>query len=249
MPRAVALRQEAPAPGVEIARLAEHVRPVALADQQVLPLLDALRPLVPWQGLARGISVRCEGVGATSLALATVAAASDAGAWVAAVGFPRLGLAAASRLGVSLARLLLVDEPPGAEPWNPERWAQVLGALAGAVDLVLVGGAVRVRRSDARRLQARARERGTTIVSVGADGAADGTPDLVLDATSASWTGIGAGHGHLRARQVCVQATGRRLPRPRTATLWLTGPEGQVAPVEPTASVTPFRNRQGVAVR
>ena len=44
MPNAAALR---PASGVEIARLAEHVRPVALAGEQVLPVHDALRPLLP----------------------------------------------------------------------------------------------------------------------------------------------------------------------------------------------------------
>jgi hypothetical protein len=188
------------------------------------------------------VTVACQGLAATSMALATAAAASAAGSWVVGVGCPRLGLAAAADVGVALGRLALVDAD---RSWDPERSAQVLGALVGGVDLVLVGRAVRLRPGDARRLTARARERGTTLVLVGAPPGWSEAPDLSLRVAGATWQGIGAGHGHLRARQVHVEATGRRrAARPRSADLWLLDPDGQVAPVEPTASVTVLAPRR-----
>ncbi|MDP8986796.1 MAG: hypothetical protein M3N11_00370, partial [Actinomycetota bacterium] len=49
----------------------ERARPVALAGEQVLPVLDPLRPLLPEGGLRRGTTVTVDGAsGATSLALA-----------------------------------------------------------------------------------------------------------------------------------------------------------------------------------
>jgi hypothetical protein len=237
-----------------LARIAERVRPVALADEQTLPVLAALDGLMPWAGgLARGVTVGCTGVGATSLTLALTAAATSAGAWAAAVGLPDLGLAAAHGLGVDLRRLALVDPPP------PERWAEVVGALVGAFDLVLLGPTHRVRPGDSRRLAARARERGTTLLlasssATGPSGAAvrwPEAPDLQLAVTRVRWDGLGQGHGHLRARKVRIETSGRRrAARPRTADLWLLDPDGRVAVVEPEATVTPFaaptdRDRSG----
>src|SRR5690606_36274173 len=142
-----------------LVRLAERVRPVALADEHVHPVLPALAGLLPWAGgLARGVTVGCAGPGATSLALALAAEATRAGAWAASVGLPDLGLVAADGLGIDLHRFAMVEPPP------PGRWAEVVGALVGAVDLVLLAPAHRVRPGDARRLAARARERGTTLL-------------------------------------------------------------------------------------
>ncbi|MBA2496786.1 MAG: hypothetical protein H0V33_06755, partial [Acidimicrobiia bacterium] len=97
----------------ELAALAERVRPTVLAGEQVLPVLGALDGLLPG-GLRRGSSLAV-GVGragrpggATSLALAVAAGPSAAGSWVAAVGVPSLGLAAAAGYGVDLDRLVLV---------------------------------------------------------------------------------------------------------------------------------------------
>jgi hypothetical protein len=220
--------------GVELARIAERVRPVALADEQVLPLLPALGSLVPWEGLARGVTVACDGIGATSLTLSLAAAATTSGAWAAAVGLPHLGLVAAGELGIDLRRLALVDVVA------PDRWAEVVGALVGAFDLVLLGPTHRVRPADARRLVARARERGTTLL-LAAPRAWPDAPDLRLEVTRSIWQGLGQGHGRLRARRVRVEATGRRrAARPRAADLWLLDPDGHLSVVEPTASVMPF---------
>ena len=137
------------------------IRPVALAREQVVPVLPALSGLVPDGGLVRGSVTVVEGDGAAiSLALALVAGPSAAGSWTAVVGCPGLGLAAVAEAGVALERLALVAEP------EPGDWAGVVAALVGAVDVVVVGPTHRVRTADARRLAARARERGTVLVQL-----------------------------------------------------------------------------------
>ncbi len=209
-----------------LARLAaidDRVRPVTLAEHHTLAVLDPLAPLLPGGGLRRGTVVAVGGGAATSLALALVAEASGQGSWVAAVGLPRLGLVAAAELGVALDRLAVVSTP------DPGRWASVVAALVDAVDLVLVGPA-RVRPGDARRLAARARERGSVLLPVGVDWPE--APDVVVSSGAGRWEGLGQGHGHLRARRVRVTATGRReAARPRAAELWLPAVDGTVAAV------------------
>jgi hypothetical protein len=167
-----------------------------------------------------------------------------------AVGLPDLGLAAAAEVGIDLTRLALVDAP-AASAGAPARWAEVVGALVGAFDLILLGPTHAVRLGDARRLAARARERGTTLLLAGLGGPGNGRrswpegPDLQLAVTGTTWQGLGQGHGYLRARQVHLEATGRRrAARPRSADLWLLDPDGRVAPVEPTATVTTLRSEK-----
>jgi hypothetical protein len=233
----------------ELAALAERVRPTVLAGEQVLPVLGALDGLLPG-GLRRGSSLAV-GVGragrpggATSLALAVAAGPSAAGSWVAAVGVPSLGLAAAAGYGVDLDRLVLVADPP------PERFGQVVALLVDAFDVVLVRpppGLGAVRAADARRLAARARERGSVLVRLDGGGGVQGgawpeAADVTLTVTVTTWEGLGDGHGHLRARRAVVEAGGRRgAARPRRAELWLPGPDGAVAVAPPLAEVRPFR--------
>ena len=204
--------------------LDERLRPVTLADRQLLPVDDALVPLLPGGGLRRGSIVATQGGAATSLVLATVAAASGQGSWVALVGLPSVGLVAAAELGVALDRLAVVDQP------DRGSWAGVVAALVDAVDLVVVGP-TRVRPGDARRLAARARERGSVLLPVGMEWPE--APDITLTVGAGRWEGLGAGSGHLRARRVRVQATGRRdAARPRSVELWLPAEGGGIAPVE-----------------
>jgi hypothetical protein len=178
--------------------------------------------------------------GATTLALALAAGASAAGSWTAVVGAPSLGLLAAAELGVALERVAVVPEVA------PDAWAPVVAALADAVDVVLLHVGRRVRLGDARRLAARARERGSVLVLLPGGGGSgpvawpDGV-DVRLVVTSASWDGIDEGAGHLRARRVEIEAGGRRAAaRPRRATLWLPGPDGAVAAVESIADPVPL---------
>lgn len=201
----------------ELSRVAALTAPVSLSAGQVLPVLSPLEGLLPEGGLRRGGVVGVAGpAGATSLALALVAGASGTGSWCAAVGLPSLGAAAAAELGVALERLALVPFPGG-------QWATVTAALLDALDVVVVRPPRSVRPADARRLAARARERGSVLVPL-----AGGPPawpeglDLRLTAVAAEWHGLGSGHGHLRARRVEVVANGRgAAARERRVALWL----------------------------
>lgn len=230
------------APG-GLAELAEHVRPVTLARDQRLPVAPALEPLLP-NGLRRGAvySVRARAGapgGATSLALALAAEASAAGSWIAAVGVPSLGLVAAADLGVALERLVLVAPPA------PAGWPEVVAALVDGFDIVILGGSRSgggrgLRAADARRVAARARERGTVLVTLG-DTAGE-QPDVHLEVVSSSWDGLGDGHGHLRARRTTVAAGGRReASRGRQVELWLPAADGGIEPV--IADPVPLRRR------
>jgi hypothetical protein len=167
--------------------------------------------------------------GATTLALALVAAASQTGSWCAAVGLPALGLVMAAGLGVSLERLALVPDPGG-------RWPAMVAALVDAVDIVLIRADDRCCQGEARRLAARARERGAVLVPVGA-GWPEGA-DLRLTVTAGGWQGLGQGHGHLRARPATVAASGRgAAARERRVQLWLPGPTGSVEGYDGSAMV------------
>ena len=204
-----------------------------MAGERLLPVLEPLAPLFPTRGLKRGSVVSV--TGSTSLAVALLAAASAQGSWCAAVGMPALGLAAAAELGVALERFPLVPSP-GREA-GAGGWAWVVAALIDACDVVLArppAGAGALKAADARRLTARARERGAVLVVSG-----DGWPDAAevqLTVASAVWEGIGQGHGRLRGRRVEVVAGGRgAAARGRRLSLWLPHPDGGIHPQEEVA--------------
>jgi hypothetical protein len=216
--------------------LGERIRPMVLAREQVLPVPEPFAPLLPGTGLRRGstVSVTATGVGGgTSLALALVAEASRAGSWTAAVGLPSLGLVAAEEAGIALERLVLVAAPERAT------WGGVVAALVDGFDVLLLhatrGG---VRPVDARKLVARARERGTVLVQLGPGW--EGEADLALRIVEARWHGVDDGYGHLTARRIVLEATGRgAAARPRRAELWLPAADGSVAAAEPEAPDAP----------
>ncbi len=225
------------------AGIADRVRPTTLAREQRLIVLPALEPLVPGAGLRRGSTLSIDGPAATSLALATAAAASQDGAWVAAVGFPSLGLLAAAELGVALERFVLVAAPDTEPGPNSEEvtWAAAVAALVDAFEVVLVQTSHRVRARDARRLAARTRERGAVLIQVGSQTWPEGA-DATFAVSAAVWEGLGEGHGHLRARRVTVVGGGRReASRPRQVELWLPSIDGAVEAV--LADPVPFHAR------
>jgi len=227
--------------------VAARARPVTRADERVLPVLPALDGLFPEgvKGLRRGSTVAVDcGPGATSLALALLAGPSAAGSWAAMAGLPTVGLAAAAGFGVAIERLVLVASPP------PGVWSTVVATLVEAFDLVLARANHRVRPGDARRLAARARERGSVllVLSGGGAGGAGGvggvrwpwpeTPDQRFTPVDAVWEGLGEGHGHLQARRVTIETGGRRAAdRSRLVELWLPGADGRVAVAERLAPV------------
>jgi hypothetical protein len=223
--------------GRALAGIAEEVRPTTLAGERRLPVLPALEPLVPGGGLRRGSTLAVDGPAATSLALATAAAASRDGAWVAAVGFSSLGLLAAAELGVALERFVLVAAPAD----EPGTWSAAVAALVDAFEIVLLRASHRVGVRPARRLAARTREREAVLVRVGSPDWPE-PADVTLEVTGAEWEGLGEGHGHLRARKVTVLGGGRRdAARPREAQLWLPSVDGEVEAVLPAPVPLPAR--------
>lgn len=193
---------------------------------QTLPAPESLAPLLPWSGLRRGSVVAVRGP--TSLLFALLSAASAAGSWAAVVGRPDLGLLAAAEAGIAVQRLALVPRP-GVE------LAAVTAALLDGIELVAVAGVERLTAAEARRLTARARQRGAVLLPLGDWPGAD----VRLHGERIEWDGLGPGHGRLRSMRVTVQATGRgAAARPRTA---------EVALVEALAASTDQTDRTGRA--
>ena len=158
-----------------------------------------------------------------------MAGASAAGSWVAAVGLPVLGIVAAAEAGVALERLALVPAP------GARAWPAVVAAFLDAVDVVLVRSPPRLPAAQARRLTARARERGAVLVPLGAWSE---PADLRLAVIASAWQGLGQGHGHLRARQAEVTIAGRGAAgRERRFLLWLPSPDGTITLLGPDTRV------------
>jgi hypothetical protein len=165
--------------------------------------------------------------GSTSLLFALLAEATATGSWAALVGMPNLGLRAAAELGVAVDRLALVRHPGADLP-------RVVAALLDGMDLVAVDPS-RLTDSQIHRLSARARHRGTVLVSTGAWPGAD----LELTQEAATWSGLGDGHGHLAEREVRVSVRGRGAATRATETrLCLPAEGGTVQP--PTDSFGAF---------
>ena len=233
---------------VALARAAALARPVTLAGEQRLPVLAALEGLLP-SGLRRGTVSVLLGPAATALALAVAAASTQAGSWLGVLGVPALGLAAAAELGVALERVVAVAAPPlaRADPAGASAgstavdWGSVAATLVDAFDLVLVDPPASLPAQLVRRLQARARERGAIVLALATHPGL--SADLVLTTTGARWHGLADGSGHLQARQVEVEATGRgEAARRRQAVLWLPGPDGALARAVVDAPVRQLRD-------
>ncbi|WP_051966474.1 hypothetical protein [Kitasatospora mediocidica] len=176
----------------------------------------ALAGVLPEGGVRRGTVVSVAEDAGLLLALAAGVGAADG--WCAAVGLPELGLLAASGYGIDPRRLLLVDAP-GAH------WPEVVSALAGAVEVVLLRPSGPVAARSAARLGAVLRRSGCVLLVAGEWPGAG----LRLGVRSSRWVGLGAGHGLLAGRQAEVVVQGRgAAARGRTARLWLPDGHGVV---------------------
>jgi len=164
-------------------------------EAPVLPLAPALNELLP-TGLRRGQVIAVEG--STSLVLALVAEASREGSWAAMIGMPQVGVVAATRRGIELARLALIPHPGSQAP-------AVAGACIDGMDIVVFGPRLAMSDADRRRLAARTRERGGVIISAGPWTGAH--VNLTVERTQ--WSGLGAGDGRLRAREITVAVSQR----------------------------------------
>ena len=194
-----------------------------ISGADLLPVLPALRELLPFGALQRGSVVA---VGDWSMLCTALAAGPVAsGAWCAAVGIAEFGVVAAAHAGLDPARLLLV---PDLGP----HWPQVVASLLDGCDLVLLRPPDRPSAQVRRRLEAAVRRYGAVLLVAGSwEGA-----QVRLRVAGQAWTGIGVGHGRLRGRRVRVVADGRgEWSRARARWLWLPGPDGTVTQADDPA--------------
>ena len=204
------------------ARLHEVARgaaPVVLARDRAVPLAGALGDLVPGGTLARGSVLRVTGrpgTGATTVGFEFAAACTALGEWAAAVDLDAtLGPLAAAEAGVALERFAVVRRVP------PARWATVVAALLDGVSLVLAEVPRGVGLGDARRLEARARERESVLVVAETGGAAWPVgAGYVLHVAASEWDGLEGDAGLLAGRRLRVEVEGRgAAARPRAGEL------------------------------
>ena len=191
-------------PRAGLIEVAQRVRPVVLAGERRLAVPGPLGEILPGGGLQRGSVVRVEGPagsGATSLLLTLLAAATAAGEWAAVVdGDGVFGGLAAAEAGVALDRLAVVRAVPAA------LYGRVVATLLDGVTVVGATIPRGFRRADARRLEARARERAAVLVAAGSW---PGEAALRLRAEHSSWSGLGGGEGLLGQRVLRVAVSGR----------------------------------------
>lgn len=218
-----------------------RIAPVAMANEQLLAVPEALAPLFPAGGLQRGWSVGFSGHGGWSVALALLGSAVGSDGWSACVGLEDLGLLAADEVGLGLDRVLMVETP------GPRQWATVVAALVDVVDVVCLGPNAATGVREARRLMARAREQHAVLFHLGGGRSWPQALDVTLTAEPGSWSGIGAGHGRLGSRSLSVTAVGRRsLAKARRVEVLLPAPGGGLAlATDPVDSVDPVDPVEG----
>ncbi len=157
------------------------------------------------------------------LCLALTVGASAEGAWCGIAGIPEAGVLAATGLGLDAERTLLVPDPGSA-------WPQVVASLLDGCELVLVRPPTRVSAQVRQRLEATLRRgRGVLLVAGDWPGA-----QVRLQVITQRWTGLGDGHGRLRACCAQVMADGRgEAALMRTRWLWLPAEDGRVTVADP----------------
>ena len=194
-------------------------------DSRSLPTHPAIARLLPGGGLQQGSVYSV--AGSATLLMAMLAGPSAAGSWCGVIGVPEFGIEAAARFGIDLERLVLVPRPG-------DQWLGVTSAIADVMSVVVTRPPKRASDSSVARLSARLRQRGSTLIVLGA---ADGTrtwpqSDAILSLSRSDWSGIGDGHGYLEARQATVTVTTAN-GRPRSARLWLPDQAEQFREVSP----------------
>jgi hypothetical protein len=189
--------------------LADHPKP------SHLPVSDAVRPFIPEGQLIRGRVIACSGDAALSVALLLVAQATQEGSWLAVVGVQHIAILAAVERGIALERLVLVHPPQ-----QSKEWSTTVAAVVDGFDLIIMSPPRGVSPSDVRRVQTRIQARQSVAIIVNSDSSGVMSssqlfhPDVALHTTTSQWVGADQGAGFLQHRDVRVQVSGRRVPRP-----------------------------------
>lgn len=218
---------------VELHDQVQRIAPTVFAGEQILPVPEIFRSLLPGGGLQRGWTTRVDGgASARALAWAILGEVTTVGGWIAAVDVSGISLAAASEVGVAIERVLVITSPDG------PTWGATIGALIGSVDVIVFGSPRhRVQPRDYRRMASRCRERGTVLLELGSEE----TPQLQYDVSFAAepiaWQGLGQGHGRLQSRCLEVAVAGRRVPGGvRRGRFELPAADGFLRAIEPESS-------------
>lgn len=198
---------------------------------------SALERLLPG-GLPRGGTMAV--AGSLSLLLATMGAASAAGAWCSLAGLPPVSAEAAREFGIAAAHTPMVAAPTVG---SGRAWMGLIAALLDTMDVVAARPGAALTANDLSRLSARARNKGTTLLLYGEDSAALPGLDLRLSAREQAWQRAVGPRGRLTARHITVAASGRgRFARPKQVGLWLPDRRGRIAeaPVTLTEPAVPL---------
>ncbi len=181
------------------------IAPLSRSSAALYPVPEDLAALLGRNGIPKGWQLGFVGGGAWTTAMRLWASMLGNDGWLALVGVADLGLAALAEQGVRLDRVVVIEPPPG------DLWLPVVDALVETFTVVAVGPA-RVSRAHARRLTSRCRDQGAVISHLAESGTLTWPEplDCVFDCTSASWSGVDAGSGHLRGRKVEIAVRGRR---------------------------------------
>ncbi|MGV8911020.1 MAG: hypothetical protein ACOH14_00255 [Rhodoglobus sp.] len=177
-------------------------------NTKLIPTNPAIGQLLPGGGLQQGSVYSIDK--SMMLLMALLAPPSAAGSWCVVIGVPEFGVEAAARFGVDLERLVLIPHPG-------DQWLAVTAAVADVVDVVVARPPTRASDSAVARLSSRLRQRKSTLLMMGSWPQSEAMVSL----GESRWHGIGAGHGHLAAREATVTVTSKSSARPRSARLWL----------------------------
>jgi hypothetical protein len=189
---------------------AARAAPAVLARDRLLAVDGPVGAHLPAGGILRGSTVALDGIpgaGVTSVACALIAAATAIGEWAAVVDPDgTFGGRAAGGAGVALERCAVVRHV------HPAQWATVVATLLDGVAVVVAAVPCHVRLGDTRRLTAKARERASVLVALGAWPT---EAALRVHARAGAWHGLVPGDGLLGERdlEIDVEATGIKPAR------------------------------------